>query len=89
MNNELSRVYKSVGFGRAQRGSNEYRVEKGLLYKRMKYDTDTMDDFVLVVPNRFRRDLLVTSHDTFRPRTLGLEKPMHVDDLFLLAWCVS
>ena len=58
----------------AERGSNVYKVINGLLYKRTKYDTGTMEDFALVVPNRFRKDLLSTSHDTVATGHMGIGK---------------
>ena len=53
-----------IGWTRAERGSNEYKVIHGLLYKRTKFETDTVDDFALVVPQEHRKDLLIISHDT-------------------------
>ena len=51
-----------------------YKVINGLLYKRTKYDTDTMEDLALVVPNRFRKDLLTISHDTVATGHMGIGK---------------
>ena len=70
------RTDKSLQFywSLAERGSNVYKVINGLLYKRTKYDTGTMEDFALVVPNRFRKDLLTTSHDTAATGHMGIGK---------------
>ena len=63
-----------IGWTRAERGSNEYKVIHGLLYKRTKFETDTVDDFALVVPQEHRKDLLIISHDTVSAGHLGINK---------------
>ena len=59
---------------RAEQVSTEFRVINDLLYKRLKPDATSMEDFALVVPTNFRRDLLMVSHDTMAAGHLGISK---------------
>jgi len=76
---EFSKQQKSdpslqIGWTRAERGSNEYKVIHGLLYKRTKFETNTVDDFALVVPQEHRKDLPIISHDMVSAGHLGINK---------------
>ena len=46
----------------------------GLLYKRTKFERDTVDDFPLVVPQEYRKDLLIISRDIISAGHLGINK---------------
>jgi len=63
-----------IGCARAERGSNEYKVIYRLLYKRKKFETNTVDDFALVVPQEDRKELLIISHDMVSAGHLGINK---------------
>jgi len=63
-----------IGWTRAERGSNEYKVIHGLLYKGTKFEANTVDDFALVVPQEHRKDLLIISHDMVSAGHLGINK---------------
>ena len=42
-----------IAWTRADRGSDEFQVKDGLLYKRTNYDANTNEEFALVVPSKF------------------------------------
>ena len=63
-----------IGWDRAKRGSDEFKVINGLLYKRTHNDTNTVEDFALAVPQRYRNDLLTASHDCITSGHLGVNK---------------
>jgi len=63
-----------IAWIRADRSSNVFQVHNGLLYKRTKHESNTLDDFALVIPQSYRRDLLVSAHDSITSGHMGINK---------------
>ena len=63
-----------IGWSRAERGSDEFKILNGLLYKRTERDTNTVEDFALAVPQKYRDELLAVSHSCISSGHLGVNK---------------
>ena len=63
-----------VGWTRARRGSQEFKVINGLLYKRTQNDTNTVEDYALAVPQKYRDELLAVSHNCITAGHVGTSK---------------
>ena len=65
----------SAWWTRAKAGSGEYRIINGLLYKSTPPNVQSTNDYLLVVPQQYRTELIHMAHDTpFGGGHLGITK---------------
>ena len=50
-------------FVRAKSGSAEFVIQNGLLYKKALPNVNTTNEYLLVVPNKYRNELISLTHD--------------------------
>ena len=63
-----------VGWSHAKAGHPQFKIINGLLYKRKGQHTNSIEDYALAVPDKFRRDLLICAHDNLAAGHLGVNK---------------
>ena len=63
-----------VGWTCARRGSQEFKVINGLLYKRTQNGTNNVEDNALAVPQKYRDELLAVSHNCITAGHVGTSK---------------
>ena len=63
-----------IGWSHAKAGHPQFKIINGLLYKRNGQHTNSIEDYALAVPEKFRRDLLICAHDNLAAGHLGVNK---------------
>ena len=64
----------TIYWNRANRGSSEYRVINGLLYRQTPQNVDTENELLLMVPQKYRQQVLRLAHDSKLAGHLGYRK---------------
>ena len=69
---EAQRGERSLGvyFARAAAGSGEFKVIRGLLYRKQSDRINSLEQYALAVPLKYRKQLLFLAHD--HPCSLSL-----------------
>ena len=63
---------------RAEAGSNEFKVINGLLYRKISNGVNETQEYALVVPEKYRKELLTLAHDYPTSGHQGVRKKRHV-----------